>query len=344
MLKRLVGVILASVCVACSGAHNSAPSSAENPRVYVSNEMDGTVSVVDPVERRVLSTIQVGKRPRGIRASSDGRSVFVALSGSPMAGPGVDESKLPPPERQHDGIGVIDVKSARLTRVLNGGTDPEQFAISADGTRMFVANEDAGQVTVLDIGSGEVVRTIPVGGEPEGVDRTPDGRFVYVTSEADGQVFVIDAERLEVAKIIDVGPRPRASGFLSDGSRAFVSAENEPAVYVIDTASQSVANKILLENPALKPMGVVASPDDRYIYVTTGRGGSLLKIDSATNTVAASLPVGERPWGVAISHDGRMLVTANGPSNDISIVDATNWTVTGRIRVGERPWGAVFLR
>ena len=344
MRKRVVGGILLSVCVACSGAHNSAPSSAENPRVYVSNEMDGTVSVVDPVERRVISTIQVGKRPRGIRVSSDGHSVFVALSGSPMGGPGVDESKLPPPERQHDGIGVIDVKSGRLTRVLQGGTDPEQFAISADGRRMFVANEDAGQVTVLDIASGDVVRTIPVGGEPEGVDRTPDGRFVYVTSEADGQVFVIDAERLEVARIVDVGPRPRASAFLPDGSRAFVSAENEPAVYAIDTAAHAILKKIMLDNPALKPMGVVAAPDNRYVYVTTGRGGTLLKIDAASNTVAASLSVGERPWGLAISHDGRMLVTANGPSNDISIVDAVNWRMTGRVPVGERPWGAVFVR
>jgi YVTN family beta-propeller protein len=344
VLKRLVGVIVASVCVACSGAHNSAPSSAENPRVYVSNEMDGTVSVVDPVERRVISTIQVGKRPRGIRVSPDGQSVFVALSGSPMAGPGVDESTLPPPERQHDGIGVIDVKSGRLTRVLKGGTDPEQFAISADGKRMFVANEDAGQVTVLDIGSGEVVRTIPVGGEPEGVDRTPDGRFVYVTSEADNQVFVIDAERLDVSKIIDVGSRPRASAFLADHSRAFVSAENEPAVYVIDTRTHGVEKKIVFDGPALRPMGVVTAPDNRYVYVTTGRGGDLLRIDAASNAVAGSLPVGERPWGVAISRDGRMLVTANGPSNDVTVVNAVSWTITGRVRVGERPWGAVFLR
>jgi YVTN family beta-propeller protein len=336
----LLGSVALAFCVACS-APGRADSSAS--RVYVSNEMDGTVSVVDPIALRVVATIPVGKRPRGVRASPDGRTVFVALSGSPMGGPGIDDSKLPPPERQHDGIGVIDVHSGRLVRVLNGGTDPEQFAIAADGNRMFVANEDAGQVTVLDIHSGAILKTIDVGGEPEGVDLAPDGRFVYVTSEADNKVFVIDTERLEVAHIINVGPRPRSTALLPDGSRALVSAENEPAVYTIDTASHGILKKTGLD-AGLKPMGLIASPDSKYVYVTTGRGGTLLRIDAASCTVAGSLPVGERPWGVGISPDGRMVVTANGPSNDIAIVDTGNWTLTGRVRVGERPWGAVFLR
>ena len=101
---------------------------------------------------------------------------------------------------------------------------------------------------------------------------------------------------------------------------------------------------IVASTPALEAQVRVASPDRRYVYVTTGRGGTLLRIDAASCMVAGSLAVGERPWGVAISPDGRMIVTANGTSNDISIVDAANWTVAGRVRVGERPWGAVFLR
>jgi YVTN family beta-propeller protein len=312
--------------------------------VYVSNEMSGTVSVVDPDARQVVATITVGKRPRGIRASHDGQTVFVALSGSPVAGPGVDESTLPPPERQHDGIGVIDVKSGTLTRVLKGGTDPEQFVLSADGRTMFIANEDAGQTTVLDVASGAIVKAIPVGGEPEGVDLSPDGRFVYVTAEADNRVFVIDTAALEVTKVIDVGPRPRSTGFVPNAARAFVSAENEPAVYAIDTSTHSVLKPIAFSEPRLKPMGVVPAPDGRHVYVTMGRGKTLVKIDAQTTEVLGSLEVGERPWGLAVSPDGRTIVTANGPSNDVSIVDTESWSVVARVPVGERPWGAVFVR
>ena len=33
----------------------------------------------------------------------------------------------------------------KLLKVLPSGTDPEVVAVSHDGTRVFVANEDAGQ-------------------------------------------------------------------------------------------------------------------------------------------------------------------------------------------------------
>src|SRR4051794_4455795 len=63
-------------------------------RLLVSNEDSGDISVIDLERDEVVGTVAVGKRPRGIRAAGDGRSVFVALSGSPKAGPHVDEAHL----------------------------------------------------------------------------------------------------------------------------------------------------------------------------------------------------------------------------------------------------------
>jgi YVTN family beta-propeller protein len=316
---------------------------AQGPRLFVSNEIEGTVSVIDIGTRQVVYTIPVGKRPRGIRTSPDGRTVYVALSGSPIGGPNVDESKLPPPDRRFDGIGVIDVATGALTKVLQGGTDPEQFAVSADGTRLFIANEDAGLTTVLDVRDGAILRKVPVGGEPEGVDLSPDGAFVYVTSENDNQVFAIDAERLEVIKVIDVGPRPRSTGFLPNRPRAYVSAENGAAVTVVDTSRHEVVETIKLASDALRPMGIVAAPDGSLVYVTTGRGRTLEVIDPTTNTVRGSVEVGERPWGLAVATDGRMVFTANGTSNDVSFIDVGSMSVVARVPVGERPWGVALV-
>ena len=109
-----------------------------------------------------------------------------------MAGPGVDESKLPPPDRSADGIGVVDIAQRKLVRVLESGTDPEQVAVSADGRQLFVANEDAAVMSVVDPTSGKVLRTYKVGEEPEGVSVHPRNGHVYVTSEDAGAVFVVD--------------------------------------------------------------------------------------------------------------------------------------------------------
>src|SRR4051812_21678771 len=106
----------------------TAPSSAW--RIYVSNERSGDVSVIDPSTNTVIATIPVGKRPRGIRASRDGRLVYVALSGTPIAPPRQKDEDTPKGDRAADGIGVIDVAAGRLIDMLPSGSDPEQFAVS----------------------------------------------------------------------------------------------------------------------------------------------------------------------------------------------------------------------
>src|SRR3954470_20609212 len=76
-------------------------------KVFVSNERSGDIAVIDNAQRKFLGMIAVGKRPRGILVSRDGTVVYVALSGSPIGGPKVDESKLPPADKRADGIGMI---------------------------------------------------------------------------------------------------------------------------------------------------------------------------------------------------------------------------------------------
>src|SRR5262245_12508575 len=61
-------------------------------RVYVTDEDGGNVVVISTSSDTVVTRIAVGKRPRGLRVSPDGTRLYVALSGLPKAGPGVDES------------------------------------------------------------------------------------------------------------------------------------------------------------------------------------------------------------------------------------------------------------
>ena len=179
----------------------SEPAVAEPPPppavgVYVTNETSGDLTLIDGATAMPVATIKLGKRPRGIAVSPDRAVLYVALTGSPAAGPGVDEKTLPPPDRSADGIGVVDIRQRKLIKVLPSGTDPEQVAVSRDGTRVFVANEDAAELSVVDLKSGNVIATAKTGDEPEGVAIRPDGKVVYVTSEGDGDVAAIDMERL----------------------------------------------------------------------------------------------------------------------------------------------------
>lgn len=309
--------------------------------VYISNESSGDLTVIDPVRMEVVTTVPMGKRARGIHPSPDGKLIYVALSGSPLAPPGVDESTLPPPDKSADGIGVFDVAQNKMLRKLSGGSDPEQFAVGRDGM-LYISNEDASGVSFVDPVKGEVLHTIPTGEEPEGVTLSPDGKLVYATSEEAGTVTVIDIATAKAVKTIHVGRRPRNVSFLPDGSRAFVSNENDATLSVIDTSAMEATHAIPL-GEGLKPMGQAMARDGSRLYVSTGRGKQVVILEPATERILAAFEVGQRPWGIALSPDEKLLFTANGPSNDVSIVDVATRAVIKKIKVGERPWGVVVL-
>jgi YVTN family beta-propeller protein len=331
----LLLAVVASVLTGCGGGESK-----PEYLVYVTNEGSGDLSIIDPNRPEPVGTIELGKRPRGIHAGGD--SIYVALSGSPSAPPGVDESTLPPPDRSADGIGVVDLQQRKLVRRLFGGSDPEEFAIGKDGKWMYVANEDAAGLSVIDLSNGTILKTLPAGEEPEGVTVTPDGRYVYVTSENDGIVTVVDTATAEVKKTIPVGRRPRTVAFLPDGSKAFVANENDASLTVIDAVRQEPIGTIQLEE-GMKPMGQAMTKDGSILYVSTGRGRKVVAVDTASGKALHSIEVGVRPWGVALSPDGKLLFTANGPSNDVSVVDVATQKVIRKIKVGERPWGVIAL-
>src|SRR4029079_19818266 len=92
--------------VACCVAFFTGRSAVAGPLVYVSTEEGGEVIAIDPAKAAIAARIPVGKRPRGMKVSPDGKLLYVALSGSPRIPPGADESKLPPADRAADGVGV----------------------------------------------------------------------------------------------------------------------------------------------------------------------------------------------------------------------------------------------
>jgi YVTN family beta-propeller protein len=182
----------------------------------VSNERDGTVTLIDTRTNSVLKTIQVGARPRGIRLSPDQRSVYVAVS-YPYQQP--SQQQQSEAAANVNKIVAIDVASDEVVATYDAGDDPENFEVSRDGARFYIANEDAGTASVVDLKTNRILQTLVVGAEPEGVALSPDGRWVYVTSETSSSVSVIDTHTNLVQKTFLVDARPRDAIFSPDSAR-----------------------------------------------------------------------------------------------------------------------------
>jgi PQQ-dependent catabolism-associated beta-propeller protein len=314
-------------------------------RAYVSNEDGHSVTVIDTAREEVIATIEVGKRPRGLKLNPDGSRLFVAVSGLPKCPPSVPDEECEKLERDlsADGVAVVDTATHKVIKVLQAGSDPEQFAISQDGKRLFVANEDAAQMSVVDASSGELIGRVPVGREPEGIGIAPNGRWVLVTNESDNSVSIIDTGTLKILKSVQVGKRPRDIAFTPDSSTAYVSGEFDASLYRISLPGGEPVERVLQLRKEARPMAVVLDPDRKRLYLSTGRGGTVAVLDlkgaKPDLELVKEVPVGTRPWGIALSPDGRKLYTANGPSNDVSVVDTTSLRVTKKIAVGRSPWG-----
>jgi YVTN family beta-propeller protein len=335
----------------------SVPAAAGSWQIFVSNEKSDDVTVIDGSTLNVVATIPVGKRPRGIHTTPDGKSVLVAVSGTPMeappqldaqgnpvfqrrqdAGKDDDDDDDGPADKAADGISVVDVARRQVSRRLNSGSDPEEFALSRDGSRIYASNEDTRTATVVNVASGKVEHILLAAQEPEGVATTPDGRHIVVTCETGGEIFVYDAAQYGTTAHFRVEPRPRSVDFLPGEDIAFIPSESAGKLNVVDVQAGAVLKTIALPSGS-RPMRVRVASDGGRLYVSNGRAGTVSVIDAHSYALVDTIKVGTRPWGIDLSPDGKYLYSANGPSNDISVVDLSTDKEVARVKAGSGPWG-----
>jgi YVTN family beta-propeller protein len=54
------------------------------------------------------------------------------------------------------------------------------------------------------------------------------------------------------------------------------------------------------------------TPDETKVHVGNSDNNSVYVIDTTTNTVTVTIPVGSVPWGVAVSPDGTRIYVIDG--------------------------------
>jgi len=328
------------------GALLGLPQAALAGRAYVSNEDGESVTVVDTDTAEVVATVNVGKRPRGMKLSADGRTLYVAVSGLPKCPPSVPDEECAKLKRDltADGIAELDTTSLKLKGLLKSGSDPEQFDLSRDGKTLFVSNEDSATISVLNVASGAIESSIAVGKEPEGVRVSPDGKWIITTSESGNAIFIIDAQARKVVRSIPVGKRPRDVAYSKDMKMVYITGEFDGSVFTAPLLgdSQAGATRLLQLRPEARPMGIVLDSPHNRLFVSTGRGGTVAVIDLSGPKLVTEIPAGARPWGIALSRDGKRLYTANGSSNDMTIIDTNTLQVVKKVTVGKSPWGVTL--
>ena len=96
---------------------------------------------------------------------------------------------------------MINTATNAVTATITVGFTPAEVAVSPNGRRVYVTNEDSDSVSVINTKTNKVSKTMTGFNLPLGLAVTPNGKELYVANVNDNTVSVIDTATLTVSTI-----------------------------------------------------------------------------------------------------------------------------------------------
>jgi DNA-binding beta-propeller fold protein YncE len=194
--------------------------------LYVTTELDKTVTIVDPKTRKIVGAVPTGQEQSHMLAiSHDGRRGYTA-----NVGPGT--------------ISVLDLVGRKTLAVIPVSGDVQRVSISTDDKLVFTSDQTKPQLAVIDTATNKVKTWVPLPGTGYGTAATLDGRSLLVAVPSTNQVAVVDLKSMQVARNVDVAKNPQEILVRPDGKVAYVSCAGTGQVAAIDLAQWKVQKLI----------------------------------------------------------------------------------------------------
>jgi YVTN family beta-propeller protein len=177
---------------------------------------------------------------------------------------------------------------------------------------------------------------------------SPDGRWAFVTNygayglfkdgvkpqvEPGSSITVIDLAGREVARTLalDGFTMPHGIQVSRDGATLWVTCEAQQAVLEVDVASGTIARSWQTGQDVSHM--VVATPDERKLYVANIRSGSVTVIERASGKIT-TLATGAGAEGLDVAPDGSEVWVTNRSANTVSVIDVAGDTVAATLESG----------
>lgn len=225
---------------------------------------------------------------------------------------------------------------ARLPLGGAGGWDYLSF--DAQRRHLFVTRGD--HIDVLDVDQHKRIGAIPGTKGVHGVALDPSAHRGYASNGQAASVTVFDLDTLHVvATIGGTGEKPDAIVYDGASKHVFTFNGKGHSFSVMDPSTNTVTSTVPLPG---KPEFAV-SDEAGSIYVNIEDTAQLVKVDTASNTVAATWSLGncEAPTGLAIDRKEHRLFSVCD-NKQMAVTNAENGQVVARVPIGEGPDAVVF--
>jgi DNA-binding beta-propeller fold protein YncE len=194
--------------------------------LYVTTELDKTISIIDPQSLKIVGTIPTGQPESHMLAiSHDGTRGYTA-----NVGPGT--------------VSVLDMQGRKTLKVIHICGNTQRISITPDDSMVFTADQTKPQLAVIDTHNDTVKTWIPLPGLGYGTAATSDGHWLVVAVPTVNKVAVVDLQSLKVVHTIDV-PKAPQEVLIGPGDRtAYVSCDSSHQVAAINTSDWTVSKLI----------------------------------------------------------------------------------------------------
>lgn len=275
-------------------------------RIYVCNQGEATLSVIDVESNEIVDTIDLQElgfsanaKPHHAVAESDGSHWYVTLIGentvlkfnrdnelvgqTKMEVPGLlskdpvkdivrvgrSMSAVNPPQS----LGVINQSDMTLQREVDTFfARPHAIATTPDGQWTLIGSLAQNQILSLNNETGETSLTRFDGKTHVFVDFaiSPDGKTMVATAQVTGKALIMDISdpaSPKITKLLDVNPQPWHPVYSPDGKYVYFGNKETHTVTVLDMETQTV-DAVIQGNGLAQPHGSALSANGKYLYIS----------------------------------------------------------------------------
>jgi YVTN family beta-propeller protein len=306
-------------------------------RVYAAEQFSNTVSVTDPADNTLVGTIRLGDpQPsnlsplyrgqvlvHGMGFSPDHRTIAVVSIGTnsvsfietatnavkhvTYVGRAPHEAFFTPDGKEvwvsvrgEDYVAVLDGETYQEKTRIKVPNGPGMQIFSPDGQYGYVCSSFTPETDVISVSEHRIVgRVTQASPFCPNIAATPDGKQVWFTLKDIGKTMVFDARPpFTVLRTIETGPITNHVNFANNanGIFAYVSVGGLNEVQVFRTSDFA---KVATIPVGKLPHGVWPSGDGSRIYVGIENGDGLTAINTLTNQVIATVPIGQAPQAIS---------------------------------------------
>ncbi len=190
--------------------------------VYVSTELNQTISIVDPKTLKVVGAVPTGADESHMFViTRDGKRAYTA-----NVGPGT--------------VSVLDLAGRKVLDTIKISGNTQRIALSVDDKLVFTSDQTQPRLAVIDTATNKIAHWVTLPGTGYGSWPTADGKYLVIAIPKANKVAVVDLKTFQVAHEIDVPAAPQEVLIRPDGKMAYVSCDSSGKVAAIRTSDWKV--------------------------------------------------------------------------------------------------------